>query len=154
MADSARDIENLLYEYAERIDAGDFDGVAQLFTHGRILGMEDAPPEAVFEGRDAVRRLYGMTTRIYDDTGTPKTKHTISNARITVDEPTGTAAARTNYVVTQATETLPLQIIITGHYGDTFHRIDGVWWFDSRTMHIDQTGDLSQHLHRSGHGTR
>ena len=65
-------IENLLYTYAERIDAGDLDGVAELFTHGRILGQEDGPPETVFEGRDRVRELYGMATRIYDDTGTPE----------------------------------------------------------------------------------
>jgi 3-phenylpropionate/cinnamic acid dioxygenase small subunit len=144
--DSARDIENLLYEYAERIDAGDLDGVAELFTHGRILGQENGPPETVFEGRDRVRELYGMATRIYEDTGTPKTKHLTTNARIEVDEEAGNATARTSYLVTQATDVLPLQVIITGHYEDTFQRIDGRWWFDSRTMFVDQTGDLSQHL--------
>ena len=51
--DSAREIENLLYTYAERIDAGDLDGVADLFAHGRIHGQENGPPETVFEGRDA-----------------------------------------------------------------------------------------------------
>ncbi len=146
VADSARDIENLLYLYAERIDAGDFDGVADLFAHGRVLGQEDGPPETVFEGRDAVRRLYGMTTRRYDDTGTPKTKHLISNARIVVDDAAGTAWARTQYVVLQATEALALQPIVAGHYDDTFHRVDDAWWFDSRTMFVDLTGDLSQHL--------
>lgn len=146
MSDSARDIENLLYTYAERIDAGDFDGVAELFTHGRILGQQDGPPESVFEGSEAVRRLYRMSTRIHADSGTPKTKHLITNAIIHVDEHAGTAASRAYYCVTQATPELPLQIIITGHYHDTFQRIDDRWWFDSRTMFVDQTGDLSQHL--------
>jgi 3-phenylpropionate/cinnamic acid dioxygenase small subunit len=146
VADSARDIENLLYTYAERIDAGDLDGVAELFTHGRILGQENGPPETVFVGREGVRALYEMATRIYEDTGTPKTKHLTTNARIEVDEDAGTATARTSYLVTQATESLPLQVIITGHYHDTFHRIDGRWWFEDRTMFIDQTGDLSHHL--------
>ena len=41
---------------------------------------------------------------------------------------------------------LPLQLIITGHYKDTFHRVDGSWCFDTRVMFIDQTGDLSHHL--------
>ena len=49
-------------------------------------------------------------------------------------------------MVLQATDELPLQVIITGRYGDTFQRIDGRWWFDTRTMYVDQTGDLSQHL--------
>ena len=120
--DSAREIENLLYTYAERIDAGDLDGVADLFAHGRIHGQEDGPPETVFEGRDAVRELYGMATRIYEDTGTPKTKHLTTNAIIEVDDDAGTATARTSYLVTQATDELPLQVIITGHYHDTFHR--------------------------------
>ena len=144
--DSARDIENLLYTYAERIDAGDLDGVAALFTHGRICGQENGPPETVFEGRDAVRALYAMSTRIHDDTGTPRTHHVTTNARIEVDEDAGTATARTSYLVTQATESLPLQVIVTGHYHDTFHRLDGAWWFGSLTMFVDQTGDLSKHL--------
>lgn len=146
MADSAREIENLLYTYADRIDRGDLDGVAELFTHGRIHGAEDPTPEMVFEGYDGVRGLYGFATRIYDDTGTPKTKHVTTNPIIHVDDDAGTAASQAYYLVTQATDELPLQVIITGHYADTFHRIDGRWWFDTRTMFIDQTGDLSHHL--------
>lgn len=146
MADSAREIENLLYTYADRIDRGDLDGVADLFTHGRIHGVEDGPPETVFEGRDAVRRLYGGSTRIYPDTETPMTKHVTTNAIIHVDDEAGTATAQSSYLVTQATNDLPLQVIITGHYRDSFHRVDGAWWFDTRVMYVDQVGDLSHHL--------
>ncbi|MFC7493337.1 MULTISPECIES: nuclear transport factor 2 family protein [unclassified Nocardioides] len=145
MTDAVRDIENLLYEYAERVDAGDLDGVAELFAHGRVLGQQDGPPETVFEGRDGVRRLYGRAVRIHED-GTPKTRHLTTNARIVVDDDAGTATARSTYLVTQATAELPLQVIVTGRYHDTFHRIDGVWWFDSRTMFLDQVGDVSHHL--------
>lgn len=145
MVDSARRIEHLLHTYAERIDAGDLDGVAALFAHGRVHGMADPPPEAVFEGRDAVLALYRGTVRLYDD-GTPKTKHVTTNVRIEVDELHGTAEARSYYTVTQATDELPLQIIVTGHYHDTFRVVDGDWWFDTRTMFVDQTGDLSRHL--------
>jgi len=145
MSDSAREIENLLYTYAERIDAGDLDGVAALFAHGRIAGMENGPPETVFEGTARVRQMYDMATRLYDD-GTPKTKHLTSNVQIYVDEDAGTARGSAYYCVTQATPDLPLQIIVTGHYRDTFHRIDGAWWFDTRTMYVDQVGDTSHHL--------
>lgn len=145
MPDSARLVENLLYTYAERIDAGDLDGVAELFARGRIHGVEDGPPETVFEGRDAVRRLYGATTRIHAD-GTPRTRHVTTNAIIEVDEDAGTATSRSTYVVLQATDQLPLQPVITGRYRDTFRRLDGTWWFDTRVMHVDQTGDLSHHL--------
>lgn len=145
MADSVREIENLLYTYAERIDAGDFGGVAALFAHGRICGLEDTP-ETTFAGRDAVRQMYETTTRIYPDTGTPKTKHVVSNARIDVDDEAGAASARSSYTVMQATDALPLQVVITGRYHDTFRRIDGTWWFDTRIMLVDQLGDLSHHL--------
>ncbi|GFM18571.1 MULTISPECIES: nuclear transport factor 2 family protein [Mycobacteriaceae] len=145
MSDAARDIENLVYTYAERIDAGDLDGVAALFAHGRICGVEDGPPETVFEGTARVRQMYEMATRLYDD-GTPKTKHFTTNVRIDVDEEAGTARASAYYCVTQATPELPLQVIVTGHYRDTFHRVDGAWWFDSRTMYVDQIGDTSRHL--------
>ena len=144
-ADSAREIENLLYTYAERIDAGDLDGVAALFRHGRICGQEGGPPETVFEGETAVRKMYGATVRLYDD-GTPRSKHVTTNAIIEVDEPAGTAISRACYTVFQATDGLPLQPIITGRYRDTFHRIDGAWCFDTRTMYVDQVGDLSHHL--------
>lgn len=146
VADSAREIENLLYLYAERVDAGDFEGVADLFAHGRVCGQQDGPPETVFEGRERVLALYERTTRRYAETGTPRTKHLTTNARIEVDEAADAASCRSTFVVLQATPDLPLQPIIAGHYGDTFQRLDGSWWFDTRTMFVDQTGDLSQHL--------
>ena len=144
--DDARLIENLLYTYAERIDAGDFDGIADLFAHGRIWGAEDPPPEAIFEGRHGVRKMYEMTTRRYDDDGTPKTHHITSNPIIEVDDDGTRGSCRSYYCVMQATPDLPLQAIITGRYEDTFHKIDGRWWFDTRIMFVKQLGDLSHHL--------
>ena len=141
--EDAREIEGLLYAYAERIDAGDFHGVADLFAHGRICGVEDGPPETVFEGSDRVRALYETSTRRYDD-GTPKTKHVTSNVQVTVEGDAG--SARSYFTVFQATPALPLQPIISGRYRDTFQRLDGVWWFDTRVMLVDLVGDLSQHL--------
>jgi 3-phenylpropionate/cinnamic acid dioxygenase small subunit len=145
MSDSALQITNLIYTYAELLDAGDLDGVAGLFAHGRICGVENGPPETVFTGTAGVRRMYEMATRIYED-GTPKTKHNTSNVQLTIDEADGTARSRSYYCVTQATPELPLQVIVTGHYKDTFHRLDDAWWFDSRTMFVDQVGDVSHHL--------
>ena len=145
MSDSAREITNLIYSYAELLDAGDLDGVAGLFAHGRICGVENGPPETVFDGTARVRQMYEMATRIHED-GTPKTKHNTSNVHVEINEADGTASSRSYYCVTQATPELPLQVIVTGHYKDTFHRLDGVWWFDSRTMFVDQVGNVSQHL--------
>lgn len=145
MIDDARQIENLIYLYAERLDAGDLDGVAELFRHGRIQPAPEAPDGASFEGRDAVRALYARATRLYED-GTPRTRHITTNVILEVDAGAGTAAARSSFSVLQRTETLPLQPIIVGRYHDTFRRRDGRWWFDTRIMRIDLVGDVSQHL--------
>lgn len=145
MADNARLIENLIYTYAERIDAGDFEGVAELFTHGRIAGTAEATPEQMIAGRDGVLALYRGTTRLYED-GTPHTRHVTSNAIIEVDAGGERAAARTCYTVFQRLDDFPLQPIISGRYRDTFHRVDGKWWFDTRIMFVDLLGDLSRHL--------
>jgi len=145
MSDSALEITNLIYTYAERLDAGDLDAVAGIFAHGRICGIENGPPGTVFEGSAGVRKLYDMATKIYED-GTPKTKHNTSNVQLHINEAEGTASSTSYYCVTQATPDLPLQVIVTGHYKDTFHRLEGVWWFDSRIMFVDQVGDVSQHL--------
>jgi 3-phenylpropionate/cinnamic acid dioxygenase small subunit len=145
MTDSAQAITTLIYSYAELLDAGDLDGVGGLFAHGRICGVENGPPETVFAGSDRVRQMYEMAIQFYED-GTPKTKHLTTNVQVDVDDATGTATGSAYYCVTQATPDLPLQVIVTGHYRDTFHRIEGVWWFDSRTMFIDQVGDVSHHL--------
>jgi hypothetical protein len=145
MADAAREIENLLHTYAERIDAGDLEGVADLFVHGRILASLDARPDQAIVGRDAVLALYRGSTRIYPD-GSPHTKHVTTNSIIEVAEGSQTAAARSYFTVFQRLDDFPLQPIIAGRYRDTFRRIDGRWSFDTRIMIVDLVGDLSRHL--------
>ena len=139
MADNDREVENLIYAYAERIDLGDLAGVAELFRHGRI----EAQPGVVFEGFDPVRGLYEMSTRLYDD-GTPRTKHVTTNLMVEVDG--DTATSRCYYTVFQQTDELPLQPIIAGRYHDRFERVDGVWRFADRLIFSDLIGDLSRHL--------
>jgi 3-phenylpropionate/cinnamic acid dioxygenase small subunit len=107
--------------------------------------VENGPPETVFAGRDRVRAMYEMSTRLYDD-GTPKTKHVTTNVQIEVDEQAGTARSRSYYSVTQATPDLPLQLIVTGRYDDTFRRIARPVGVRHRVMHVDQVDDLSHHL--------
>ena len=143
--DDARRIENLLYTYAERIDAGDLEGVADLFAHGRIAAAPDATPEQTFEGRERVLALYRGSTRLYED-GTPHTKHVTTNVIVEVGAEAPRANARSYYTVFQKAGDAPLQPIICGRYHDSFRRLDGQWWFDTRIMFVDLVGDLSRHL--------
>ena len=141
---SARAIEALVYGYAEAIDAGDFAGVAKLFERGEITVDGDTPP---VKGSAAVQKLYEHTTRIYPETGTPRTKHQCTNVVVEVDESGGTARARSYYTVLQQTPLLPLQPIIAGRYRDEFSRTEnGEWHFTRRHIVVDLVGDVSQHL--------
>jgi len=145
MSDAAREIENLLYAYAERIDAGDFEGVGRLFAHGRIAPVPETPPGQGVIGAAAVTGMYRATTRLYED-GTPHTKHVTTNALVEVDETAGTGTARSMFTVLQQLDDFPLQPIISGRYHDSFKQVEGRYCFDTRVMFVDLKGDLSRHL--------
>ncbi|MCG5431768.1 nuclear transport factor 2 family protein [Mycobacterium sp. MYCO198283] len=128
-------VTDLLYRYAELVDAGDFDGVGQLLARGSFAGVR---------GERAIAGLFAATTRRYDDTGTPKTRHLVLNPIVEVDG--GTARARSTFCVVQATEALPLQPIVVGRYADEFARDGAGWYFTARRVDLEMVGDVSQHL--------
>jgi hypothetical protein len=136
-------IPNLVYTYAERIDLGDFEGLAELFTHATITVEEN---DIVVRGRDEAHAMYAQWTRRYEDTGTPKTRHVTTNLILDVDDDAGTGTCCSYFTVLQRTDTLPFQPIIAGRYHDRFERVDGTWRFAHRHMFNDITGDLSQHM--------
>lgn len=136
-------ITNLVFSYAERIDAGDFEGVADLFRNGEVSAEGS---DVVYRGYDAVLGMYTAATRKYED-GTPRTKHVTTNLSIDVDEAAGTATGRSYFTVLQAVAgQLALQPVIAGRYRDGFERTGTGWRFVSRHMIVDLVGDLSHHL--------
>ena len=141
MNDARGSIENLLYRYAELIDAGDYEGIGELFAHGSITDEQGNP---MATGAEAVTQLYHTTTRKYPD-GTPKTQHILTNALVEfLDD--GTAECRSRFTVLQQTDVLPLQPIISGAYVDHFENVDGAWRYTEKRMVMRLFGDLSQHL--------
>ena len=142
MTDARGAIENLLYSYANAIDAGDYEAIGALFEHATIA-LEDGTPIAT--GAAAVTALYTATTRKYDD-GTPRTHHVTTNPLIELATDGSTAVCRSRFTVFQQTDLVNLQPIIAGQYTDTFSCIDGTWRFTERRMLPTLYGDLSQHL--------
>ncbi|WP_111508399.1 nuclear transport factor 2 family protein [Mycobacterium kyogaense] len=129
-------ITELLYRYAELIDAGDFDGVGQLLGRGNFMGVA---------GSEAIAALFAATTRRFPDHGnTPRTRHLVLNP--IVDVSGDTAAARSTFCVVQQTNTVALQPIVVGRYADTFARDDHGWFFTERTVDVEMIGDVSDHL--------
>jgi hypothetical protein len=142
MSDDWHEIETLVMTYAERVDLGDFVGVAALFAHATYRA-ENAGQVMSQEGSAAVQATFETMVRRYPD-GTPRTKHVTTNLMVEVDG--DTATSRSYYTVLQQTDLLPLQPIIAGRYHDRFERVDGSWRFVDRLIFSDLIGDLSQHL--------
>ena len=138
--DDVETIRALIHEYAERIDTGDLDGLAALFTHGTWSSPGRGTP---LRGAEQVRHAYDGVI-LYD--GIPSTKHVISNVTIEIGGDGSAATARSYFTVLQARPDLPLQPIIAGRYHDRFERVDGRWRFADRQIIPDLIGDLSRHL--------
>ena len=136
-------IAKLMYTYAERIDAGDFAGVAELFAQATLTfeGFGDA-----ITGREAVEKLYERTTRRYEN-GTPRTKHVITNVIVDVDDDGTSATSRSSFTVLQAVPgALALQPIIAGRYRTSFSYVDDAWRFTSVHIIVELVGDLGHHM--------
>jgi 3-phenylpropionate/cinnamic acid dioxygenase small subunit len=141
--DTSRDaITALVFAYAERLDAGDLDGVAALFE-GAIYGSNQGTR---YDGAGDVRVMLRRRVKLHAD-GTPRTKHVTTNLVIEIDEPAGTATSRSYFTVLQATERLPLQPVVAGRYHDRFVRDGDRWRFAQRHVIVDLAGNLHEHLH-------
>lgn len=144
MQETAADaITTLIHRYAERIDAGDFAGVGELFAHATLTfeGFGDA-----VSGREAIAALYARTTRRYED-GTPRTKHVMTNVMVDVAEDGTTASSRSYFTVLQAVPgALALQPVIAGRYRHAYEQTEGRWRVTAMHITIDLVGDLGHHM--------
>jgi 3-phenylpropionate/cinnamic acid dioxygenase small subunit len=132
-------ITELLYRYAELIDAGDFEGVGALLGRGNFMGVS---------GAEKIAKLFATTTRRFPEHGnTPRTRHLVLNPIVEVDG--ATAKSRSTFCVVQNTDTVPLQPIVVGRYSDSFASdpdVPGGWYFTERTVDLQMVGDVSDHL--------
>lgn len=134
----------MLYSYAERIDAGDLEGLADLFIEAEFLNAQGI---VVATGRAELLALFKAAVKIDSSSGTPGTKHVTSNAIIEVNEVDNSAWARSYFTVFQSVQDFPLQAIVAGRYNDQFLRVNDAWQFHQRCVIPELYGDVSQHLH-------
>jgi 3-phenylpropionate/cinnamic acid dioxygenase small subunit len=130
-------IEQLLYKYPEYADAGNFDGVGELFAHCDMIVPGQPTTKAM--GAKANTEHYRSWVRLYPDSGTPKTRHLMSNISIESDGAPDRAKSRSYVVVFQKAGKVHLQPIVAGTYLDKFKKVDGKWRFVERH-------DCSEHL--------
>jgi 3-phenylpropionate/cinnamic acid dioxygenase small subunit len=141
-ASAHEQIRNLLGRYCERMDAGDFAGLAALFAHGSLA---DDKGTVFATGAAEMQAMWERQTMTYD--GSPRTRHVTANPVIEVDDAEGTATCTSSYVVFQGVDDLRFQPIVSGRYADRFAMgDDGGWYFTARRYAVDHVGELSHHL--------
>jgi len=148
MSTDRDEIVQLLYTYAERLDAGDFEGVADLFAEAAF--RSDRRPE-VRRGREEVLAVYRSTVATHED-GTPSTKHVTTNAIVEIAPGGEVASSRSYFTVFQARPGFALQPIVAGRYHDRFVKRVGRWQFADRLVWMDLIGDVRFHLKRDPTG--
>jgi len=143
------EIAELIYRYAELLDAGDFEGVGLLLARAAFGG----PDTPTVSGAESISALFATATRRFPDAGsgrhradpgTPKTRHLVLNPIIEIDG--DTAIARSTFCVVQATERIALAPIVVGRYYDSFARDQDGWYFTERIADVEMVGDVSDHL--------
>ena len=154
-AEARDEISKLIYGYAEALDGGDLERVAQLLAHAvvRSDGGE-------FHGADQVRAMYRRFTTFYDAAGTkcssdvpgatPRTRHVTTNLMVDLADDARSANARCYFTVFQAIAgTIELQPIVRGAYRDAFECANGRWRFTERVMITDGVGNVAHHLNEN-----
>lgn len=140
MTNSATEITNLLYRYAELMDEGDLEAASEMFRYAKIEsqgGLLDY--RQLLEHWRRVVKLYPC--------GTPRTRHLVTNPIVEVDETASRASCRSYYMVLQSAKGFPLQVIAAGRYHDEFDCENGEWRFSYRDYTLlDLKGDLGNHL--------
>jgi hypothetical protein len=140
--DDAAAVHALVVAYAERMDAGDFHGVGELFARATLRNSRD-PATVVAQGAPEVVELLTRTIRLYD--GRPGEQHLTTNTIVEVDPDRRRATARSVYLVLMAAPGFAFQATGAGRYEDEFARDAGGWYFRDRLFVQELHGDLSAH---------
>jgi 3-phenylpropionate/cinnamic acid dioxygenase small subunit len=138
------EIHEFTHRYASLVDTGNFDGLGEMFRHGRIRTRDEHGTERQWVGRDEIRKVFIDTVRTWD--GVPRTKHLVTNLSVTVDADGRKAASSSYYTVLHQSPRGRACIVIAGRYEDSFDLIDGSWQLTDRFVHSDLFGDLTSHM--------
>ncbi len=141
MNDDREEIRALIHSYADHIDDGDLEAVADLFADATIVagnGME-------FSGRDELLELWRNSVVLHED-GRTDVCHVISNLTVTIDPPGDTAGASSYVTVLQARPGFELRPIAVSRHRDRFAKVDGRWRFVERRDRQVLAGDLRHHV--------
>lgn len=118
-----RACERLILDYAAHNDAGDWDGVAALYTVDGRMSRPTAPDDFI-EGRDAILAAFKSRP-------SRATRHICANIRVTMNGET--IATATSQILLFTGHAAPL----VGSYADTFAKTSQGWRFTERRGSLD-----------------
>lgn len=136
-------IANLIYQYANLVDAGDFEALGALFEKGRIIYM---PSGFEVKGGQSMTDHFVRSVRLYPETGTPCTLHQVTNVAVDFADNDRRASASSVFTVYQFAEGQPWQTICAGRYYDQFVFDKDRWNFHERSVEPCYFGDMSRHI--------
>ena len=127
-------IRDVLHSYCFRLDAGEFDSWAELFTTDAVFVPS---PDQECHGRAAIRDYIGS---VLSEAGAgPGRKHLTINAVITL---AGDEADVISNVLVVLETAAGITIALAGRYADHIVNDNGHWRFKKRAVHFDIVGDL------------
>ena len=122
------DVEQLIRRYAMLNDAGDFQGMADMFAEDGVFARPSAA-DVLIQGKPAILAAYTSRPARF-------TRHMIATCVVTVeDADNATAHSYLSLHTGQAGDTLPRQAepaYLIGDFKDRLVRQDGVWKFKAR----------------------
>ena len=138
---SERAVAAIVLEIAEALDTYD---ERKLGEHLRYARWRHEVSGAVFVGTHGAEELSNRFIRLHGEM--PCTQHDVTNILAEVAGPGHAATARSEFAVLQATDRLPLQFILAGHYEDAFEIREGRWRLVERVEYWDLVGVLHEHV--------
>jgi uncharacterized protein (TIGR02246 family) len=139
-AGERRELHELVERYAQAVDRGDSNGVAELFAEDGLLAtwLDPTDTAATSErvGREAIAEAIESLKRYV------ATHHTISSHSSTVDgvHATGETMCTAHHVENTAKGQQDRVLYI--RYTDTFVRTSGPWLFSRREVHVQWSSTL------------
>ena len=146
-------IEGIVFRYAEALDGGDLEALAELFAAGVVQSSIGEP----VKGAQEVFDLYAKVVKFYDTDEnpvsyqrrqcTPRTHHVTTNLIFEFNNAVTQAEVRSCFTVYQNLGGRN-DIIAGGRYIDQFRRTIAGWRIAERRILLDSPGDLSGHLNQ------
>ena len=143
-------IEEIMFTYAEGIDQGDIETVAQLFMQGAIVlpdGNEIRGYQEVFDSYTGMIMFYDEQERLVPyqrNACSPRTRHVVTNLIFEFDNAVASAHVRSYFTVYQ-TLGGKNEVIAGGRYVDHFVKAIHGWYLVERKIHFENMGDMSRH---------